>query len=91
MYLLYLSECNKAERAVCISSNNLEHVSGSINRVRSGLFAAEPATDYLVKQPPMWRLVPWQLLRCGNVLVTVFKNSADRQIATFVFRKLSGK
>lgn len=49
-YTFFSSQSWIKQRAVCISSNNLEHVSGCISRVRSGLFAAEPATDYLVKQ-----------------------------------------
>lgn len=65
-------------RAVYISRNNLERVSGCINSAVSGLCGAEPAVDYLVKQLAMWRLVPWQLLRCENVLVAVCKNSADK-------------
>ncbi len=60
-YTFFTYQSRIKQSTVCISSNNLEHVSGSINRVRSGLFVAEPATDYLVKQLSMWRLVPWQL------------------------------
>lgn len=44
---------HRKQHTIYISSNNLEHIFGFINTAQSGLslFEAEPATDYLVREP----------------------------------------
>lgn len=44
---------SKKQHTIYISSNNLEHIFCFINTAQSGLslFEAEPATDYLVREP----------------------------------------